>query len=305
MALSVVSDGSALVDVADFRGILLKRAFNLLDNLHSEVDGILSGLVVTGTSSRGRHDAEQEVHVRASISTASSNTPLPSALAVYNDGVSSGYSGTTGPLAAVETRTAATRKALDLLDVFQTELDQLLTQQGLESYANAHQTNEAASMQLLGLHPEPESPHTLDMELVRTAAATTSAAARFRTQAAETAQGALKAYVDALAQVSVAMDGASGPCAKHAFPAWHRACVLKAPHVCHLHNGTNLALVYVTLAMQRNVSAEASSQATELEYTAAVQQASGNLPQALEAMRASVRYGITIFCFSAFCAAIK
>lgn len=200
MALSIVSDSSVLTEVLDFRGTLLRRAFNLLDTLHTDVDDVLKDLGMEGQPPRAQQpDREREPSVRASTSTASS-TGLQSALAVYSDAASL-MPDAAGSLAAVETRTVATRRALDLLNTFQAELDHLITQQGLETYANAGTMQGAATMQLLGLHTEPQSSRTLDVELVRTAAATTSAAARFRTQAAETAQGALKAYVDAVAQV--------------------------------------------------------------------------------------------------------
>lgn len=290
-ALAVQATG--LTEVAGFRGSLLKRAFNLIDTLHSDVDHVLTELGIPTASGQGALVPSRQQQ--------SSSTAQPSSVvSTFLD--PSGHGEIERSLAVVDTRTAATRKAVDMLSAFQTELDQLLTAQGLESYSSKPAADSGA---LLGLG-SPQKYSTSE-ELVRTAAATTSAAARFRTQAAETAQSALKAYVDSLAQVRdrVLSDRKL---------ALFRAPRMQFAHVCITKNkvlhgcmrrmvthgrldqrdALCLCSLHPPLAAcgrcaQSNAAAESSTQATEYEYAAAVHQAEGNLPQALEAMRMSVR----------------
>lgn len=208
----------ALVVATDYRSTLLRRAFGLLGSAQGDVEAFLSAVDEDGDP-LGRAAGSQPAAV-AGAGPAQDGQALVVAAGARTRSLGDGHglalaaAAATAPgtiidlgVAAVESRTATTRRAVDVLAAFQRDIEQLLgsiEQQvgGGAAAAALHGASSAASSTAApAAHGAAAAGGAANEDVLRLAAATTSAAARFRVRAAEVARMALQAYEASLEQV--------------------------------------------------------------------------------------------------------
>jgi hypothetical protein len=183
-----------LVVASDYRSTLLKRAFGLLGAAQDEVQDFVAAAGLGGSSDAVGDDTMPEGQTSTALvavpARRTAEAAYASALAVATTPGSIIDLG----LSAVDTRTTTARRAVDVLASFQQEIQELL---------GSFEKQIVGRIVLPHGGPSTSSGRTAapKEDVLRLAAATTSAAARFRVRAAKAAHMALQAYEASLEQV--------------------------------------------------------------------------------------------------------